>query len=222
MTASSRKRVVVLISGRGSNMEALAEAAADPAFPAEIVGVLSDKAEAGGLAVARGRGIEAIAVPRKGLADKAAHEAAICAEIDRLGGEIICLAGFMRLLSPEFIRRYRGRIINIHPSLLPLFPGLDTHERAIEAGMRVHGCTVHFVTEGMDEGPIIAQAAVPLLPTDDTARLAARVLVAEHRLYPAALAMLADGKVRMDEAGRTAFAANFASSEDATPLISAG
>lgn len=222
MSGSPRKRVVVLISGRGSNMEALASAAADPAFPAEMVGVLSDKADAGGLAAARSRGIEAIAVPRKDFADKAAHEAAICAEIDRLGGEIICLAGYMRLLSADFIRHYRGRIINIHPSLLPLFPGLDTHERAIEAGMRIHGCTVHFVTEGMDEGPAIAQAAVPLVPGDTADRLAARVLVAEHRLYPAALAMLATGKVRMDEEGRSAFKPSAASGDAPDILISAG
>ena len=144
-----------------------------------------------------GTAFAAVAVPRKAHPDKAAHEAALVADIDRLAPDIVCLAGYMRLLTGDFIRRYRGRIINIHPSLLPLFPGLDTHRRAIEAGMRVHGCTVHFVTEAMDEGPIIAQAAVPLLPGDTPDDLAARVLEAEHRLYPQALAMLARGDVAM-------------------------
>ncbi len=221
MTAG-RKRVAVLLSGRGSNMEALVRACADAGFPAEIVGVVSDNAGAGGLATARGHGIEAVAVPRKDYSGKAAHEAAVRAVIDRFAPDVICLAGYMRLLSADFIRRYRGRIINIHPSLLPLFPGLDTHSRAIEAGMRVHGCTVHFVTEGMDEGPIVAQAAVPLLPGDTPDALAARVLVAEHRLYPAALAMLATGSVHMGEDGRSVFARSGRGGETAEILVSAG
>ncbi len=204
MTAR-RKRVVALISGRGSNMEALLRAGEAEDFPAEIVGVLSDNAAAGGLETARRHAIPAVAVPRKAHADRSAHEAALIAAIGPLAPDILCLAGYMRLLSADFIRRYRGRIVNIHPSLLPLFPGLDTHARAIAAGMRLHGCTVHFVTEGMDEGPIIAQAAVPLLPADTPESLAARVLVAEHRLYPAALALLARDAVRMDESGRSVF-----------------
>lgn len=203
--SGDRKRVVVLVSGRGSNMEALVRASAAEGFPAGIVGVVSDNAEAGGLAVAGNLGIAAVAVPRKGHADKFAHEAVLGAAIDRFAPDILCLAGYMRLLSGDFIRRYRGRIINIHPSLLPLFPGLETHRRAIEAGMRVHGCTVHFVTEAMDEGPIIAQAAVPLLPGDTPDGLAARVLAAEHRLYPQALAMLARGDVAMGADGRSRF-----------------
>lgn len=202
---TARKRVAILISGRGSNMQALVAAAAEPGYMASIVAVLSDKIDAQGLDVAREHGIEAIAVPRKGHPDKASHEAAVIAELDRVAPDVICLAGFMRLLSADFIGRYRGRIINIHPSLLPLFPGLDTHARAIAAGMRIHGCTVHFVTEEMDGGPVIAQAAVPVVPGDTPETLAARVLVAEHRLYPAALSMVAAGAVRMDGAGRSVF-----------------
>lgn len=205
MTGRLRRRVAVLISGRGSNMEALTAAAKAPDYPAEIVAVLSDKADAGGLETARGQGIAALAVPRAGHPDKAAHEAAVIAELERVEAEIVCLAGYMRILSAEFIARFRGRIVNIHPSLLPLFPGLDTHRRALQAGMRIHGCSVHFVTEGMDEGPIIAQAAVPVIPGDTPETLASRILVAEHRLYPAALAMVASGAVRMDEAGRSVF-----------------
>lgn len=223
MTAGPRKRVAVLISGRGSNMQALIEAASGPDYPAEIVAVLSDKADAAGLDVARAHGVEAVAVPRKGHPDKAAHEAAVIAELDRVAPDLICLAGYMRLLSAGFIGRYRGRIINIHPSLLPLFPGLDTHARAIAAGMRIHGCSVHFVTEEMDEGPVIAQAAVPVVPGDTPESLSARVLVAEHRLYPAALAMLASGAVRMDEAGRSIFTSRRKPSAEASEiLVSAG
>ncbi|HET7413548.1 MAG TPA: phosphoribosylglycinamide formyltransferase [Pararhizobium sp.] len=221
MTAVSRKRVAVLISGRGSNMAALIAAAEAPDFPAEIVAVLADKTDAAGLDVARAHGIPAIAVPRNGFPDKAAHEAAVLAELDRAAPDIICLAGYMRLLSPAFIGRYHGRIITLPPSLLPLFPGLDTHARALAAGMRIHGCSVHFVTEGMDEGPVIAQAAVPVVPGDTPGSLAERVLVAEHRLYPAALAMLAAGRVQMDENGRSTFTPTTALAADAI-LISAG
>ncbi len=161
-----RKRVVVFISGGGSNMMALVEAAKAEDFPAEIVGVISDNATAGGLAKATAEGIPTFAFVRKDYASKEAHEAAIFEALDRLSPDILCLAGYMRLLSATFIQRYEGRMINIHPSLLPLFPGLHTHQRAIDAGMRISGCTVHFVTEGMDEGPVIGQAAVPVLPGD--------------------------------------------------------
>ncbi|MGN6549409.1 MAG: phosphoribosylglycinamide formyltransferase [Pararhizobium sp.] len=205
MTAP-RRRVAILISGRGSNMQALLAAAKAPDYPAEIVAVLSDKADAAGLETARAQGIPALAIPRAGYPDKTAHEAAVIAELERVGAEALCLAGYMRILSAGFIARFRGRILNIHPSLLPLFPGLDTHRRALGAGMRIHGCSVHFVTEGMDEGPIIAQAAVPVVPGDTPDTLAARVLVCEHRLYPAALAMVASGAVRMDETGQSSFA----------------
>ena len=199
---SPRKRVVAFITGGGSNMLALAKAAEAADFPAEIVAVFSDKADAGGLAKAEALGIATRTFLRKDFADKEAHEAAILAALEALSPDLICLAGYMRLLSGAFINRYEGRILNIHPSLLPLFPGLNTHQRAIDAGMRLAGCTVHFVTEGMDEGPVIVQAAVPVLPADTADTLAARVLTVEHKSYPLALRLVADGKVRM-EGGKT-------------------
>ncbi len=192
-----RKRTVVMISGRGSNMAALIEAAADPAFPAEIVGVVSDKPDAPGLAAATARGIPTRAIPRAGHAGKEAHDGAIDAALGAFGAEIVALAGYMRLFATPFVEKWAGRMINIHPALLPAFKGLDTHRRALEAGLRVHGCTVHFVTPAMDDGPIIAQAAVPVLTGDDEAALAARVLRAEHQLYPLALKLVAEGKVAM-------------------------
>ncbi|WP_208247200.1 phosphoribosylglycinamide formyltransferase (plasmid) [Rhizobium sp. T1470] len=193
-----RKRAVVFISGGGSNMMALVAAAKAVDYPAEIVGVISDKADAGGLAKAAAEGIPSFAFVRKDYASKEAHEEAIFAALDRLSPDILCLAGYMRLLSGVFIQRYEGRMINIHPSLLPLFPGLHTHQRAIDAGMRIAGCTVHFVTEGMDEGPVIGQAAVPILSGDSAESLAARVLTVEHQLYPQALRLLAESKVKME------------------------
>ncbi len=184
-----KPRVAILISGRGSNMVALVKAAQAPGFPAEIVLVLSNKAEAPGLEIARGLGIEAIAVTSKPFGkDREAHERAIDAELRARGVQIICLAGYMRLLTPWLVGQWAGRMLNIHPSLLPKFPGLDTHERAIAAGEAEHGCTVHLVTEGMDEGPILGQARVKVLPGDTEEALAARVLEQEHRLYPAVLA----------------------------------
>jgi phosphoribosylglycinamide formyltransferase 1 len=199
---TTRKRVVVFISGGGSNMLTLVKAASEPDFPAEIVAVISDKADAGGLAKAAALGIPTFSFVRKDYESKDAHEAAILAELDRLSPDIICLAGYMRLLSSTFINAYEGRIINIHPSLLPLFPGLHTHQRAIDAGMKEAGCTVHFVTEGMDEGPVIAQTTVPVVSDDTAETLAARVLTVEHRTYPEALRQVADGTVRMKD-GRT-------------------
>ncbi|WP_375730758.1 phosphoribosylglycinamide formyltransferase [Brucella ceti] len=189
-----RNRVVIFISGGGSNMEALIRAAQAPGFPAEIVAVFSDKAGAGGLAKAEAAGIATQVFKRKDFASKEAHEDAILAALDVLKPDIICLAGYMRLLSGRFIAPYEGRILNIHPSLLPLFPGLHTHQRALDAGMKLAGCTVHLVTEGMDEGPILAQAAVPVLDGDTAETLAARVLKAEHRLYPLALQKFAAGE----------------------------
>ncbi|RUM26541.1 phosphoribosylglycinamide formyltransferase [Rhizobium vallis] len=200
--STPRKRVVVFISGGGSNMMALVAAAKPADFPAEIVGVISDKADAGGLAKAAAEGIATFAFPRKDYASKEAHEAAIFAALDTLSPDILCLAGYMRLLTATFIQRYEGRMLNIHPSLLPLFPGLHTHQRAIDAGMRIAGCTVHFVTEGMDEGPVIGQAAVPLLTGDTAESLAARVLTVEHQIYPQALRLFAEGRVTM-EGGKT-------------------
>ncbi|MFS8044903.1 phosphoribosylglycinamide formyltransferase [Rhizobium sp. BR 314] len=194
-----RKRVVVFISGGGSNMLALLKATAAADYPAEIVGVISDKADAGGLAKAAAEGIATFAFVRKEFASKEAHEEAILAQLEALSPDIICLAGYMRLLSGRFIQAYEGRIINIHPSLLPLFPGLHTHQRAIDAGMRVAGCTVHFVTEGMDEGPVVGQAVVPVLNNDTADSLAARVLTVEHQIYPQSLRLVAEGKVRMED-----------------------
>lgn len=195
----SRKRVVVFISGGGSNMLTLAKACEAPEWPAEITCVISDKASAGGLAKAEELGIPTKVFERKAFASKAEHEDAILAALDEIAPDIICLAGYMRLLSADFIRRHEGKILNIHPSLLPLFPGLHTHQRAIDAGMKIAGCTVHFVTEGMDEGPIIAQAAVPVLAQDTAETLAARILTVEHQLYPLALKLVAEDKVRMKD-----------------------
>lgn len=195
---SARKRVVVFISGGGSNMMALINACAATDYPAEIVGVISDRADAGGLARASAQGIPAFSFLRRDFESKEAHEEAIFAALDRLSPDILCLAGYMRLLTGAFIKRYEGRIINIHPSLLPLFPGLHTHQRAIDAGMKVAGCTVHFVTEGMDEGPVIGQLSVPVLADDTAETLAARVLTAEHQLYPMALKLVAEGEARME------------------------
>lgn len=199
MSRPVKKRVVVLISGRGSNMAALVEAARERGYPAEIVGVISDKADARGLNAAAGLGIEAKAITRAEYPGKAALDEALDAELTRLEADIVCLAGYMRLLTPAFTEKWAGRLINIHPSLLPLFPGLDTHTRALEAGVRIHGCTVHFVTAQMDAGPIVAQAAVPVLPGDDEEALAARVLEAEHQLYPLALRLVAEGRARMED-----------------------
>lgn len=204
---ATRKRVVVFISGGGSNMLALAKAASEPDFPAEIVAVISDKPDAGGLAKAQALGIETFSFARRDYDSKDAHEAAILSQLKSLSPDIICLAGYMRLLSATFITAYEGRIINIHPSLLPLFPGLHTHQRAIDAGMTTAGCTIHFVTEGMDEGPVILQAQVPVLADDTAETLAARVLVEEHKSYPKALRLVAEGKVRMDS-GKAVYTEN--------------
>lgn len=197
-----RKRVAILISGRGSNMSALIAAAREADFPATIVGVVSDRPDAAGLRAAQAAGIAAVVVERGGFADRNAHDAAIDATLAGFGAEFVALAGYMRLLGPAFVARWQGRMINIHPSLLPGFKGLDTHRRALDAGVRIHGCSVHFVTADMDGGPLIAQAAVPVLSDDTEDSLAARVLKAEHRLYPRALAMVCEGHARMEE-GRT-------------------
>ena len=188
-------RTAILISGRGSNMAALIAAARDPAYPAEIVLVMSNRPDAAGW---RWRGRPAW--PRTAIdhrpfnGDRAAHEAAIDAALREAGVEIVCLAGYMRLLTPCLVDAWQGRMLNIHPSLLPAFPGLDTHARALAAGVKLHGCTVHLVTQAMDEGPILAQAAVPVLPGDTEAMLAERVLVQEHAIYPLALQNMAEGR----------------------------
>ncbi|MCU0819078.1 MAG: phosphoribosylglycinamide formyltransferase [Beijerinckiaceae bacterium] len=193
----TKKRVAVLISGRGSNMAALVWMAdAEPDFPAEIVLVLSNKPDAKGLDFARKSGIPTVVVPSKAYGkDRAAFDAAMQAELEKAGVEIVCLAGFMRLLTPEFCEKWAGRMVNIHPALLPSFKGLDTHARALAEGVKFHGCTTHFVTPGMDEGPIILQAAVPVLDDDTEETLAERVLAEEHRIYPETIRLLASGRL---------------------------
>lgn len=192
---SDKIKVGVLISGRGSNMQALIEAAKLASFPVEIALVLSDNPNAKGLETARAAGIEAAALPREEFESREAFETALADRLEAAGCQFVCLAGFMRILTTTFIHRFEGRILNIHPSLLPKYPGLDTHERALAAGEREHGCTVHFVNEGMDEGPVIGQARVPVLPGDTPDSLAERVLAKEHRLYPACLDLVASGVV---------------------------
>jgi phosphoribosylglycinamide formyltransferase 1 len=194
----SRKRVAVLISGRGSNMAALIEAAKDKNYPAEIVLVVSNVQDASGLDVARAAGILTHVIDHKLFGkDRAAFERALQDALENHRIDIVCLAGFMRLLSADFVNRWQGRLINIHPALLPAFKGLDTHKRALEAGAKVHGATVHFVVAEMDSGPIIAQGAVAVRDGDSEATLSARVLAVEHRIYPLALRMVAENRVRV-------------------------
>lgn len=180
-------------------MAALVEAAREPSFPAEVVGVISNQADAKGLEAAAALGLETKAITRADRPDKVALDAALDAELERLGADIVCLAGYMRLLTPAFTEKWARQMINIHPSLLPLFRGLDTHRRALDAGVTIHGCSVHFVTAEMDGGPIVAQAAVPVLPGDDEETLAARVLRVEHQLYPFALRLVAEGRARLED-----------------------
>ncbi len=195
----SRLKVAVLISGRGSNLAALVAACAAAEFRAEIRLVLANRADAAGLVHATDAGIPHRVIPHRGFARREDFDDALDRALDEAGIELVCLAGFMRLLGDAFVARWRDRLVNIHPSLLPAFPGLDTHARALAAGVRFTGCTVHFVRPAMDEGPIIVQAAVPVLPGDDEARLAARVLAAEHRAYPLALRLIASGRVQVKD-----------------------
>jgi phosphoribosylglycinamide formyltransferase-1 len=192
-----RRRVAVLISGRGSNMASLIEAAKAPGYPAGIVLVLSNRPEAPGLARAAAEGIATAVVDHRTHPEREAFERALDHELHAHRVELLCLAGFMRILTPWFIGRWLGRMLNVHPSLLPLFRGLHTHRRALEEGVRIHGCTVHFVTPELDSGPIVAQAAVPVLPSDTEETLAARVLRQEHVIYPLALSLVASGRVRL-------------------------
>jgi phosphoribosylglycinamide formyltransferase-1 len=189
----------VLISGRGSNLQALIDACADPAFPAAIRLVISNRTDAPGLERARAAGIATQVIPHRDYATRAAFDDALDRPLAAAGVELVCLAGFMRLLGDAFVARWHDRLVNIHPSLLPAFRGLDTHARALAAGVRFTGCTVHFVRSAVDDGPIIVQAAVPVLPGDDAERLAARVLAAEHRAYPLALRLIAEGRVRVSD-----------------------
>jgi len=196
---NARRKVAILISGRGSNMQALVRAAADPDYPAEIVLVLSNRAEAAGVDFARRAGIPTAVIPHGDFPDRASFDAAMNQEIRKAGAELICLAGFLRLLEPDFIEFWRNRMLNIHPSLLPAFKGLDTHQRALDANVKIAGCTVHFVRYEMDNGPIIAQAAVPVLPGDTPDTLAARILEEEHIIYPMALRLVCEGKVMVED-----------------------
>jgi phosphoribosylglycinamide formyltransferase 1 len=191
----TRARTAILISGRGSNMAALIAAARDPAFPAEIVLVVSNRPGAPGLSLARDAGVRTVVLDHRPFAgDRAAHEVAIDAALRDTGAEVVCLAGYLRLLTPFLVQAWQRKMLNIHPSLLPAFPGLDTHARALKAGVKLHGCTVHIVTHTMDQGPILAQAAVPVLASDTAETLAGRVLAQEHILYPRALRCFVSGE----------------------------
>jgi len=187
------QNIVILISGRGSNLRSIADACADEAWPARIAAVVSNRPDAGGLDFARERGIPSAVVDHRAFADRPAFDAALAAVIDGFSPHWLALAGFMRILTPGFVARYEGRMVNIHPSLLPAFTGLHTHQRALAAGCKLAGATVHFVTPELDHGPIIAQAVVPVNAGDTEVTLAARVLQAEHRLYPLALRWCVDG-----------------------------
>jgi phosphoribosylglycinamide formyltransferase-1 len=191
------KRIVILISGRGSNMQAILKVAAAEHWPAHIAAVISNQPNAAGLDVARAAGIDTSAINHRDYPDREQFDAALAELIDQHSPDVIVLAGFMRILTPGFVNRYFGRLINIHPSLLPSFPGLHTHQQAIDAGVKVHGATVHFVTAELDHGPIIAQAAVPVLDDDTEDTLAARVLEQEHRIYPQAVLDLISGALKL-------------------------
>lgn len=195
---SARKRTAVLISGRGTNLQALIDAAADPAYPAEIALVLSNIEGAPGLVRAARAGIATRTISHRGFPSREVFDSALDEALRDAGIELVCLAGFMRVLSDGFVRRWEGRLVNIHPSLLPAFKGLNVHRQVLDAGVRISGCTVHFVVPELDSGPIIAQAAVPVLATDDEDAVAARTLEAEHKLYPMALALLARGAVKLE------------------------
>jgi phosphoribosylglycinamide formyltransferase-1 len=192
------KRIVILISGRGSNMQSIVQACAAEHWNARVVAVISNRPDAAGLQFAAGHGIATAVVDHRAFADRAAFDAALADAIDAHAPDVVALAGFMRILGDDFVSRYVGRLLNIHPSLLPLFPGLHTHRRAIEAGCKVAGATVHFVTPQLDHGPIVAQAVVPVLAGDDEDALAARVLAHEHVLYPRAVRWLIDGRLHLE------------------------
>jgi phosphoribosylglycinamide formyltransferase-1 len=192
------KRIVILISGRGSNMEAIVRRCAEERWPAAVVAVIANKAEAGGLAFAQAHGIATAVVPHKAYARREDFDAALAEAIDAQRPDLVVLAGFMRVLGAAFVQRYEGRLLNIHPSLLPAFPGLHTHARALEAGCKVVGATVHFVTSELDHGPIVMQSAVPVRADDDEDRLSARVLASEHVIYPQAVRWFVEGRLALD------------------------
>lgn len=191
------KSIVILISGRGSNLAALLDAK----LPGRVHAVISNRPDASGLRLAADRGVATLALDHKRYADRASFDAALAEEIERHAPNLVVLAGFMRVLGDDFVRRFEGRLVNIHPSLLPAFSGLNTHARALAAGVKLHGCTVHFVTPTLDSGPIIIQAAVPVLPSDDEASLAARVLEQEHLIYPQAVRWFLEGRLSLTAAG---------------------
>lgn len=192
------KNIVILISGRGSNMEAVVHAARNEQWPARIAAVISNKADAKGLEFAKQHGIATAVVENKAYPSREAFDQALQQEIDRFSPDLVVLAGFMRILTPGFVDHYNGRLLNIHPSLLPLFPGLHTHQQALDAGERRHGATVHFVTAELDHGPVVAQAAVDVMPGDTADTLAARVLVQEHQLYPRAIRLFIEDRLSID------------------------
>ncbi|WP_299454383.1 phosphoribosylglycinamide formyltransferase [uncultured Pigmentiphaga sp.] len=200
-SSARRCRFVILISGRGSNMQSIVRACREQGWPAEVAAVISNREDASGLQWAASQGIPTRVVPHRDYADRVAFDAALAREIDAFEPDFVLLAGFMRILTEDFVRHYADRLINIHPSLLPLFPGLGTHRQALEAGVAVHGCTVHFVTPVLDHGPIIAQGVVPVMPGDTEEALAERVLGIEHVVYPTVASWLAHGKVSL-EAGK--------------------
>jgi phosphoribosylglycinamide formyltransferase 1 len=191
------KRLGILLSGRGSNFVAIADSIAAGRLDAEIAVVISNRADAPGITAARERGLKVALLPSRGI-EREEYDTRLAAELDQAGVDLICLAGYMRLLSVSFIQRYRLRILNIHPSLLPAFPGLDVQQKAIDHGVKVSGCTVHFVDEGLDSGPIVKQAAVPVLDDDTAESLAARILKEEHRIYSEAIALVLSGKYRIE------------------------
>ena len=194
-----RQRIAILISGRGSNMMSLVEAARAAEYPAEVVAVIANRPDAAGIPWAAARGIATAIVDHTAYTGRAPFEAALDAALAKIRPDFVCLAGFMRVLTADFVGRWEGRLINIHPSLLPSFKGLHTHQQALAAGVRIAGCTVHFVVPEMDAGPIIAQAAVPVIPGDTADSLAARILLAEHKLYPHALGLVATGHISMQD-----------------------
>jgi phosphoribosylglycinamide formyltransferase 1 len=210
------KNIVILISGRGSNMEALIAARDAGDLPVNIAAVISNRADARGLETAARAGIATHSIDHKAFAGREAFDAALAEQIDSFAPDLVVLAGFMRILSEGFVRHYEGRLINIHPSLLPSFPGLHTHQRALDEGVRIHGCTVHFVTPALDHGPVIIQAAVPVLDSDDEAALAARVLAQEHQVYPQAVRWFAEDRLRLEN-GRIRLTADLL---DTTALVS--
>ncbi len=188
------KRIVILISGRGSNLQSILDAKLD----AQIAVVISNNPAARGIDIARSAGVDTAVIDHRAFPDRASFETVLADKVDSYRPDLLVLAGFMRILTEGFIKRFRNRIMNIHPSLLPAFPGVDTHRRALQEGVRIHGCTVHFVTPDLDHGPIVVQAAVPVLPGDDEDRLAARVLEQEHRIYPEAIRWYLDGRLKFD------------------------